>query len=139
MAEWRIKEISDLTKISIRMLRHYDKIGLLKPSLLSYWLKRWETLYKSIVNNIQSDPKVAIGKKIAHEWIELIDEYYSIGSRSFLIGIMLWNDLAKQKNELKESKTLPSPQEMVKRYQIKLLFNPEATSWISEALEAHNK
>jgi len=33
MAQWQIKEISDLTSISIRMLRHYDKIGLLKPSL----------------------------------------------------------------------------------------------------------
>src|SRR3990167_818794 len=35
MKEWRIKEISDLTKTSIRMLRHYDKIGLLKPSYRS--------------------------------------------------------------------------------------------------------
>jgi DNA-binding transcriptional MerR regulator len=35
MAEWRIKEISDLTKTSIRMLRHYDKMGLLKPSYRS--------------------------------------------------------------------------------------------------------
>src|SRR5579862_1139853 len=35
MKEWRIKEISDLTKTSVRMLRHYDKIGLLKPSYRS--------------------------------------------------------------------------------------------------------
>src|SRR5665213_1876450 len=35
MTEWRIKEISDLTKTSIRMLRHYDKIGLLNPSYRS--------------------------------------------------------------------------------------------------------
>ena len=32
MTEWRIKEMSELTKTSMRMLRHYDKIGLLKPS-----------------------------------------------------------------------------------------------------------
>ena len=32
MTKWHIKEISDLTQISIRMLRHYDKIGLLQPS-----------------------------------------------------------------------------------------------------------
>ena len=32
MKVWHIKEISDLTKTSIRMLRHYDKIGLLVPS-----------------------------------------------------------------------------------------------------------
>lgn len=32
MTEWRIKEISELTHTSIRMLRHYDKIGLLTPS-----------------------------------------------------------------------------------------------------------
>jgi len=33
MAKWRIKEISDLTNVSVRMLHHYDKIGLLKPSM----------------------------------------------------------------------------------------------------------
>ena len=32
MAQWQIKEISDLTKVSVRTLHHYDKIGLLKPS-----------------------------------------------------------------------------------------------------------
>ncbi|HBS48394.1 TPA: hypothetical protein DEO28_00235 [Candidatus Dependentiae bacterium] len=33
MAQWLIKEISDLTKVSVRMLHHYDKLGLLKPSV----------------------------------------------------------------------------------------------------------
>ena len=32
MKVWHIKEISELTKTSIRMSRHYDKIGLLEPS-----------------------------------------------------------------------------------------------------------
>ena len=32
MTEWRVKELSDMTQVSIRMLRHYDKIGLLKPT-----------------------------------------------------------------------------------------------------------
>ena len=32
MAQWRIKEVSDLTGISVRMLRYYNTIGLLKPS-----------------------------------------------------------------------------------------------------------
>lgn len=27
-----VKQVSDLTGISIRMLRYYDKLGLLKPS-----------------------------------------------------------------------------------------------------------
>ncbi|KKQ32711.1 MAG: hypothetical protein US49_C0006G0162 [candidate division TM6 bacterium GW2011_GWF2_37_49] len=33
MSQWLIKEMSKLTKISVRMLHHYDKIGLLKPSV----------------------------------------------------------------------------------------------------------
>ena len=33
MAQWRIKEISNLSGISVRMLHHYDKIGLLKASM----------------------------------------------------------------------------------------------------------
>lgn len=31
--EWLVKELSELTKVSVRTLHHYDKIGLLKPSL----------------------------------------------------------------------------------------------------------
>ena len=34
MTKWHIKEISELTQTSVRMLRHYDKIGLLQPSYL---------------------------------------------------------------------------------------------------------
>src|SRR3989304_4423788 len=41
MAQWRIKEISDLTNVSIRMLRHYDKIGLLHPSMRTSSGYRW--------------------------------------------------------------------------------------------------
>lgn len=41
MAQWRIKEISDLTKISVRMLHHYDKVGLLKPSTRASNGYRW--------------------------------------------------------------------------------------------------
>ena len=32
MAQWKIKELSDMTDVSVRMLRHYDKLELLKPS-----------------------------------------------------------------------------------------------------------
>jgi DNA-binding transcriptional MerR regulator len=35
MAQWRVKEMSLMTSISVRMLHHYDKIGLLKPSMRS--------------------------------------------------------------------------------------------------------
>ena len=41
MTQWRIKKISDLTKVSVRMLHHYDKIGLLKPSMRSSNGYRW--------------------------------------------------------------------------------------------------
>jgi len=41
MAQWRIKEISDLTNISVRMLHHYDKIGLCKPSVRASNGYRW--------------------------------------------------------------------------------------------------
>jgi DNA-binding transcriptional MerR regulator len=33
MKRWYIKELSNLTQVSVRTLHHYDKIGLLKPSL----------------------------------------------------------------------------------------------------------
>jgi DNA-binding transcriptional MerR regulator len=111
----------------------------LSQAMLSYWLKRWNTLYDTIVENLKSDPKGKIGKKIADEWTGLSDEYLSMGSRSFMTGVILWQDLARQYHDLKGLKEMPSPQEMVKQIHIKLFFNPEATSWISRALEVHTK
>lgn len=104
---------------------------------LFYWLKRWNTLSDSIVENLKSDPEGKVGKKIALEWTGLLDEYFSIGSRPFLTGIMLWQDLARQEHDLQELKTMLSPHELVKKCYVKLLFNPEAASWISRALEVH--
>lgn len=33
MAEWYVKELSKLTKVSVKTLHYYDRIGLLKPSV----------------------------------------------------------------------------------------------------------
>jgi len=33
MAQWYVKDLSKLTKVSVQTLHHYDKIGLLKPSV----------------------------------------------------------------------------------------------------------
>lgn len=32
MKQWYIKQLSEMTKVSVRTLHHYDNIGLLKPS-----------------------------------------------------------------------------------------------------------
>jgi DNA-binding transcriptional MerR regulator len=110
----------------------------LSRATLSYWLKRWDALYNTIVENLQADPEGTIGKKISGEWNGLIDEYFSMGCRSLLTGMMLWQELARQDHELKSRTTL-STQEMVKQFHIKLFFNPEAASWISRALEVHTR
>ena len=111
----------------------------ISQAMLSYWLKRWDTLYDLIVENLKSDPEGKMGKNIAVEWTGLIDEYFSMGTRSFLTGIILWQDIARQNHDLKGVKEMMSPQEMVKKVHIKLFFNPEALSWISRALEVHAK
>ncbi len=41
MTQWYVKELSKLTNVSVRTLHHYDKIGLLKPSI------RLENNYRS--------------------------------------------------------------------------------------------
>lgn len=109
----------------------------LRDAFFSFWLKRWDNLYQNILENIHAEPEGKVGKQIAQEWTGLIDDYFSIGSPSFLQGVLIWNELARQKQILKDVKGLQSPQEMVKEYRIKLLYNPDATSWISRALEAH--
>lgn len=111
----------------------------IRQAMISFWLKRWDTLYDAILANTKSDPEGKIGKKIAFEWTGLIDDYFSIGTKSFLTGIMLWSELTRQDKEMHDLKTLPSLQEMVQKNSVKLLFNPEAVSWISRALEIHAK
>src|SRR5476651_2629119 len=41
MTQWYVNELSKLTNVSVRTLHHYDKIGLLKPSI------RLENNYRS--------------------------------------------------------------------------------------------
>ncbi|HAT9096872.1 TPA: MerR family DNA-binding transcriptional regulator, partial [Legionella pneumophila subsp. pneumophila] len=33
MTQWFVKDLSQLTSVSVQTLHHYDRIGLLKPSL----------------------------------------------------------------------------------------------------------
>ncbi len=106
---------------------------------ISFWLKRWDTLYDSIVANIKSDPEGKMGKKIAKEWTDLIEEFFSAGNKSYHIGLILWQEIARQEHEIKTTKQDFSPQALAKQCHIKLLFNPEAVQWISRALEVHVK
>ena len=118
-----------------------EGINWLSRATVSYWLKRWNALYNAIVDNLKSDPEGKIGKKIATEWTGLLDEYFSFGSRPLAIGIILWQEIARQDHELNQEqkglKAMPSPQDLVKQMHIKLLFNPEALGWIGQALAAH--
>lgn len=106
----------------------------LSRAMLSHWLKRWDALYDAIVANVKSDPEGNVGKKIAKAWTDLTDDYFSMGTRSLITGVMVWQDLAKQQHELAELKEMPAPQDLLKKVHIKLLFNPEASAWISRAL-----
>ena len=104
---------------------------------LAYWLKRWDGLYDKIVANLASDPNGKVGKELAKEWRTILDDYFSVGSKDFLNGILLWQETARQDKEIKSLKTIPTAQEMMDRVHIKLLFNPDASSWISQALDTH--
>ncbi len=65
--------------------------------------------------------------------------YIINGPPAFMTGLMIWQDLTKRQQELKILRKTPSPQKMVKKFQVKSLFNPEASAWISQALETHSK
>lgn len=111
----------------------------LSRAMLSFWLKRWNALYDSIVTSLSADPEGKIGKKIAAEWDGLLEEYFSFSSKSFMTGTIVWNDIARQYHQLDGLTEMPAPQEMIKQVYVKLFFNPEASSWISRALEVHSK
>ena len=104
---------------------------------LCFWLKRWNRLYDNIVENLKADPAGTVGKKLAREWRGISDDVFSIGSRDFQMGLILWQELSRQDYEMKDLKTIPSPQDMLKPYHVQLLFNPDAAAWISRALEVH--
>lgn len=104
---------------------------------LAYWLKRWNGLYDKIVAHKQEKPEGKAGKTLAHAWRVLMTEYCSAGSKDFAMGILLWQELARQDDEIKKLKTLPTAQEMIQRCHIKILFDPDASAWIIQALDYH--
>ncbi|GEM_PF-1259033 len=120
-----------------------EAINWFSRAHVSYWLKRWNSLYDTIVENVKSDPQGKVGKKVAEQWTGLIDDHFSSVCRPLAIGMILWQEIAKQDDELTKestgSKAMPSVQELAKRMHVKLMFNPEAISWISQALTTHAK
>lgn len=106
-------------------------------AMLAYWQKRWNTLYENILANLSQNPEGEKGRIIAQQWHAILDDYFAAGPRAFLTGILLWNDVSRQQNELEKLETMPSPQEMLKKIHIPLLLNPEAVTWVSRALELH--
>jgi hypothetical protein len=101
----------------------------LSRAIMAYSLKRWDNMYQQIVDNMNSSPEGAQGKKLAQEWRNLVDNYLAAGNRDYLIGIILWQEMSRQEHEIKALKTSPPPQEMIKPWHIKLLFNPEASAF----------
>lgn len=103
----------------------------------AYWLKRWEKLFDKIVANLKNDPKGKVGQNIAHEWRNLVDQHLCVPPQELAVGVMLWQETARQKEEYGTAKAMPSPQEMAQKVHVKLLFNPDALQWIEQALMAN--
>lgn len=109
----------------------------ISKAMLAHWLKRWNSLYDAIVTNMDADPEGQVGEQLAREWTGLIDDYMSVGNKSWITGLIIWQDLAKQDHELSDLKTMLSPQEMIQKVQVKLLFNSDACAWIGKALQRY--
>jgi hypothetical protein len=58
MALRTVKQVSDLTGVSIRMLRYYDKIGLLEPSSTTEagYMQRSDELMRELTSDIGKNP-----------------------------------------------------------------------------------
>lgn len=104
---------------------------------LAYWLKRWNSLYEHVLTNLSTHPDGEEGRIIAYEWQAILNDYFAIAPRAFLTGMLLWGDSSRQENELKKLTALPTPQELLKQIHIPLLLNPEAVTWVIQALEIH--
>lgn len=71
---------------------------------LSHWLKRWDNLYNKIVANLENSPGGKEGEALAGEWRGLINEHLAGGSKDYLMGIILWQESARQDEEIKALK-----------------------------------
>ena len=112
-------------------------------ALVTYRLNQWKKVYQDIVQNLDSDPKGAKGKKIAQEWREIVDGQ-RIASQEFSLGIMLWQEAALGKSRLmpeKQSKQESSDSQFLIREckvkNIELFLNPSAVHWLQTALNTH--
>lgn len=103
----------------------------------AYWLKRWDKIYDKIVASLSSDPQGKVGKSIASDWRDLIDQHLCVPPKELAVGVMLWQEIGRQQVEFARTTAMPSPQEMADRVHAKLLFNPDALRWVEQALLAH--
>lgn len=111
----------------------------LSRAILSYWLKRWDNLYEKILINLQNNPQGKDGEELAQEWRYLIEDYFSSGSKEFMTGLLLWQEFARQNDKVKSMQEPAKVEDMIKEIHIKILFNPEASSWIVQALDFHSE
>lgn len=109
----------------------------LGKAMTHYWLSRWNGLYEKIENSTQLPYDGPEANAIVTEWKTLVDEVLAKGNKTFLTGMLLWQETARQAHELKESKSPSQPKELIKPYHIQLFFNPDAANWISLAIEHH--
>lgn len=104
----------------------------------AYWLRRWESLYQDIDKNLNADPEGTIGKKIAQQWRELVNEQIAGAPVELHLGMMLWQELQNAKTALQDKKAAPDNlQKQSNKTWIKLYSNPNALSWITRAFNAH--
>jgi len=108
----------------------------LSKAFITYWMKRWESVYQEIRKNISTDPTDAAGKRIAKLWRELINDHFVGTNPDFAMGMSIWQEVGRQQADLKERKTPPTTQEMLKQLHAKIFFDPDALSWIEKALNA---
>ncbi len=106
-------------------------------AMLAHIRKQWDALYVAIKENMDKPASGKEGKQMAQQWRGLIDSQLESGNRDYMIGLLLWLDVARQEHEAKEMKTPVSPKDRIKPWFMEILFDPQATAWINEALALH--
>lgn len=92
----------------------------------AFWLKRREQLFDQIIESLNLDPTGPAGKSLAKDWRELIDLHLCVPPKDLAVGIMLWQEIARQKDEHKNMKAMPAPKEIAEKVHAKILFHPDA-------------
>lgn len=107
-----------------------DGLKWFSQAITAYYDDQWNKLYTAIKKADAEKPEGEIGKKLAQQWRDLIDQQ-TVGMHSETsLGLRLWQEIKDTQSTISDQ---PSPKD--KKTFAPIYLDPKALAWINTALE----